>query len=306
MLYILEAFISSVVPVASIFFLGLWMGRKNIFNLLDASLFFKFVGQIAVPAIIFSILLTTDFSQLDLNLIWFYLIIELLIYGFGFLVSRFIFRLDIIFSILIGMACSFSNHVLFVLPISVFIFDNAATLPIRGAISIDCFVLTLSTLWLDVVSAKRDGKAVNFKSYLKNPLVISLFICSPFVFGIVKSPVVFSRLAEFIAVSAAPLALFASGILLSEKVSMRGVKIAWFIAGAKTILYPIVAFLVLLKLAGYSFESARTILMVAVAPVGLMPMTFASKYKAETSAIALSMLWTFIVSLVLIPLVAGL
>jgi hypothetical protein len=46
-------------------------------------------------------------------------------------------------------------------------------------------------------------------------------------------------------------------------------------------------------------------LMVAVAPVGLMPMTFASKYKAETSAIALSMLWTFIVSLLLIPLVAG-
>jgi predicted permease len=86
---------------------------------------------------------------------------------------------------------------------------------------------------------------------------------------------------------------------------MRGVKIAWFIAGAKTILYPIVSFLVLIKLAGYTFESARTILMVAVAPVGLMPMTFASKYKAETSAIALSMLWTFIVSLLLIPLVAG-
>ena len=87
---------------------------------------------------------------------------------------------------------------------------------------------------------------------------------------------------------------------------MRGVKSAWFVAGAKTILYRIVAFLVLLKLAGYSFESVRTILMVAVAPVGLMPMTFASKYKVETSAIALSMLWTFIVSLVLIPLVAGL
>ena len=130
-------FVNSVLPVASIFFIGLWMGRKNIFQLSDASLFFRFVGQIAVPAIIFSILLSTDFSSLDLNLIWLYLLAEFLVYGLGFFIARFLFRLNIAHAILIGMACSFSYHVLFVLPISSFFFDPIATLPIRGAIAID-------------------------------------------------------------------------------------------------------------------------------------------------------------------------
>ena len=220
-------FFNSVLPVASIFFIGLWMGRKNIFRLSDASLFFRFVGQIAVPAIIFSILLSTDFSNLDLNLIWFYLLVEFLIYGFGFSIARFTFKLDTAYSILIGMACSFSNHVLFVLPISNFIFDPITTLPIRGAIAIDCVSLSLSTVWLDVVISSRNGKPLKLLTHLKNPLIISLLTCSPFVFGIIKSPIIFMRLADFIALSAAPLALFASGILLSEKVSLAGLKIAF-------------------------------------------------------------------------------
>ena len=297
-------FVNSVLPVASIFFIGLWMGRKNMFQLADASLFFRFVGQIAVPAIIFSILLSTDFSSLDFNLILIYLLAEFLVYGLGFFIARFTFKLDTTYAILIGMACSFSNHVLFVLPISNFIFDPITTLPIRGAIAIDCLSLTLSTVWLDVVNSSRSGKPFRLLTHSKNPLIISLLICSPFVLGIINSPVIFMRLADFIALSAAPLALFASGILLSEKVSLAGLKIAFFITCIKAIVYPLVSFFILVKLMNYPFDSARTILMVAAAPVGLMPMTFASRYKVETSPIALSMLWTFFISLILIPMIA--
>ena len=297
-------FVNSVLPVASIFFIGLWMGRKNMFQLADASLFFRFVGQIAVPAIIFSILLSTDFTSLDLNLILLYLLAEFLVYGLGFFIARFTFRLDTTYAILIGMACPFSNHVLFVLPISNFIFDPITTLPIRGAIAIDCLSLTFSTVWLDVVNSSRSGKPFRLLTHSKNPLIISLLICSPFVLGIINSPVIFMRLADFIALSAAPLALFASGILLSEKVSLTGLKIAFFITCIKSIVYPLVSFFILIKFLNYPFDSARTILMVAAAPVGLMPMTFASRYKVETSPIALSMLWTFFISLILIPMIA--
>ena len=297
-------FVNSVLPVASIFFIGLWMGRKNMFQLADASLFFRFVGQIAVPAIIFSILLSTDFTRLDLNLILLYLLAEFLVYGLGFFIARFTFRLDTTYAILIGMACSFSNHVLFVLPISNFIFDPITTLPIRGAIAIDCLSLTFSTVWLDVVNSSRSGKPFRLLTHSKNPLIMSLLICSPFVLGIINSPVIFMRLADFIALSAAPLALFASGILLSEKVSLTGLKIAFFITCIKSIVYPLVSFFILVKLMNYPFDIARTILMVAAAPVGLMPMTFASRYKVETSPIALSMLWTFFISLILIPMIA--
>ena len=111
-------FLNSVLPVASIFFIGLWMGRKEYLSTVRRLFIFRFVGQIAVPAIIFSILLSTpDFSNLDLNLIWLYLLAEFFVYGLGFSIAHFAFRLNIAHAILIGMACSFSNHVLFVLPL---------------------------------------------------------------------------------------------------------------------------------------------------------------------------------------------
>ena len=61
--------------------------------------------------------------------------------------------------------------------------------------------------------------------------------------------------------------------------------------------------IVILILGGHLIENSRTTLMVAAAPVGLMAFTFAPKYGVSTEAIALSILWTFIASLFLIPLV---
>ncbi|MGC6536605.1 MAG: AEC family transporter [Candidatus Puniceispirillaceae bacterium] len=302
---IFETFLTSVLPVGALFFLGLWMGRRHVFQLQDATLFFKFVGQIAVPAIIISILISTDFTNSDITLIWLYLLVEFLIYGLGFMVAFFLFRLPVIYAVLIGMACSFSNHVLFVLPISDFIFDVSATLPLRGAIAIDTLSLTFSAILLDVIRAKQKGQSAQLITHLKHPLLLCLIIGAPFVIGVLRAPVPMIRMADFIAATAAPLALFASGILLSQKVSAQGVKIAAMITIIKMAIFPALAVVIILQISGYSLDEARTILMVAAAPVGLMPMTFASRYQVETASIALSMLLSFILSLIALPIIAS-
>jgi len=71
----------------------------------------------------------------------------------------------------------------------------------------------------------------------------------------------------------------------------------------RLIVHPLFAIVTILILVGHLIEDSRTTLMVAVAPVGLMAFTFAPKYEVRVEAIALSILWTFIASIFLVPLV---
>ena len=71
----------------------------------------------------------------------------------------------------------------------------------------------------------------------------------------------------------------------------------------RLVVHPLVAFIIIILTGGYEVDSARTTLMVAAAPVGLMAFTFAPKYKVRSEAIAISIFWTLIGSLFLIPFV---
>ena len=84
---------------------------------------------------------------------------------------------------------------------------------------------------------------------------------------------------------------------------MDQLKIGVFITFLRLVVHPIFAIVIILILGEHLIEDSRTTLMVAAAPVGLMAFTFAPKYGVSTEAIALSILWTFIASLFLIPLV---
>ena len=56
---------------------------------------------------------------------------------------------------------------------------------------------------------------------------------------------------------------------------------------------------------GHVLEAARTSLLVAVSPVGIMA-DFASRYGGERDAIALSILWSFVLSVLAIPILLAL
>ena len=74
------------------------------------------------------------------------------------------------------------------------------------------------------------------------------------------------------------------------------------ITGLKMLLHPILGVLIIIFAGGYAIEAARTTLMVTVAPVGVMALTFASRYGGKTDAIAQSILWSFCLSVILIPI----
>ena len=81
-------------------------------------------------------------------------------------------------------------------------------------------------------------------------------------------------------------------------------KLAALITGLKMLLHPLLGFMIIIYFGGYAMEVARTTLMVTAAPCGIMALTYASRYGGETQAIAQAILWSFVLSVLFIPVLA--
>ena len=303
---ILNNFLSSVFPVALMFFLGFWLARRGVFTGTEAEAILKFIARLAAPAILVSILVTSDFGAADLSLVGLYLLGEVILYATTALIGVWLFRLDFKNAILVGIGASFSNHVMFAYPIAQFAFPAEMTLPVRGIIAFDIIIFALSIVLLDINAGAGRGVAAAVIRQARNPLLLAL------VFGLlvnlapVEPPLALVRGAGFIADTAAPCGLFAAGVLLAAPLDRSHIRLAGYITGMKMLVHPLLAAGLILVLGGYALDTARTSLLVAVSPVGIMALTFASRYGGEKDAIALSILWSFVLSVLAIPVLLAL
>jgi predicted permease len=288
------------------FFLGFWLARRNIFTGDEAAAILKLIARIAAPAILVSILVTSDFGAADLKLVGLYLLGEVLLYATTSLIGIFLFRLDFKNAILVGLAASFSNHVMFAYPIAQFAFPVEMTLPVRGIIAFDIILFALSIVILDIHAGAGRGALAAVMRQARNPLLVALVFGLAVNLAPVTAPLALVRTAGFIADTAAPCGLFAAGVLLAAPLDRSHMRLAGFITGMKILVHPLLAAGLILWWGGYALEAARTSLLVAVSPVGIMALTFASRYGAGTDAIASSILWSFLLSVLAIPVLLAL
>jgi predicted permease len=303
---ILNNFLSSVFPVALMFFLGFWLARRGVFDGGEAAAILKFIARIAAPAILVSILVTSDFGAADLTLVGLYLLGEVLLYVVTALIGVWLFRLDFKNAILVGIAASFSNHVMYAYPIAQFAFPAEMTLPVRSIIAFDIIIFALSIVLLDVNAGAARGIGSALVRQLHNPLLLALIFGLAVNLAPVTPPLALVRGAGFIADTAAPCGLFAAGVLLAAPFDRSHIRLAGFITGMKMLVHPLLAAWLILLWGGYALEAARTSLLVAVSPVGIMALTFANRYGGETDSIALSILWSFVLSVLAIPVLLAL
>ena len=49
-------------------------------------------------------------------------------------------------------------------------------------------------------------------------------------------------------------------------------------------------------------DPARTTMLVMASPVGVMALTFANRYDGESGAIAMAILWSMVISVLIVPM----
>ena len=295
----------STLPLFGLVLIGYISGKFKLLNQSDSRVFLKLIGLIIVPALGIKIIGNFRYDFINWNLYFLYFLNQGIIYFLGFYITKKLFKRNNPESIIIGMTSSFSNHLFFVYPIALFEFDSRDIVPIETIIAVDFITVGLSVCALDFTTQKIFHIKNVLIKQLKNPALIGLFLGVLVFFTDLNLPLSVERLVNFICDSSTPCALISMGILLSYDTDKTQLNLSILITILKIILFPILLY-VFLMLINYDLDISRTTMMVAAAPIGAMGLVFGSIYNVTTDAVVRAGVFSYVLALLSIPLVATL
>ena len=173
----IKVLLDGVLPIFAIVVIGYAMGRQDIFNKNSAAVINKFVLLVAIPALGLHLIANAPFSEFDWRMVIGFFLSELAIYVLGASAAHFLFKCNFKESILLGLAASFGNHLLYVLPIAISLFGEDATLAFVAIIAVDSILIFGSTIILmELISEENISWPSIFRKILLNPPLMSMVL----------------------------------------------------------------------------------------------------------------------------------
>ena len=283
--------------------LGFVMGRMKCVSHAEAAAVNRIAFLILQPALIFPLVNSVDLSNFYFDAIALYAIGQAFIFMFALAVGVFLLKCALAEAWLLAMATVFVNSLLYIWPISSLIYGNDGNLPITAIVVWDAtFTFAFFIITTDLIVNKGQSATQSFARLLKNPVLITIFLglCTNF-FGIIASEPILVA-AKFAGAGAAPLTLFALGVILSGHKIFPTKKVT-VISFIKLCLLP-VAIALLLQLGNRPIIWNDLLLLNAAGPSGAMAFALAMLYKVRTDTIAPVIIWTSILTLVLLAWLA--
>ena len=283
--------------------LGFVMGRIKFVSHAEAAAVNRIAFLILQPALIFPLVNSVDLSNFYFDAIALYAIGQAFIFMFALAVGVFLLKCALAEAWLLAMATVFVNSLLYIWPISSLIYGNDGNLPITAVVVWDAtFTFAFFIITTDLIVNKGQSATQSFARLLKNPVLITIFLglCTNF-FGIIASEPILVA-AKFAGAGAAPLTLFALGVILSGHKIFPTKKVT-VISFIKLCLLP-VAIALLLQLGNRPIIWNDLLLLNAAGPSGAMAFALAMLYKVRTDTIAPVIIWTSILTLVLLAWLA--
>lgn len=304
MIPMLDALLNAVLPIFAVVAIGYAMARGGMVDGEVARHVNRFVFVLAVPILLFRLVGTAPLGAFDWSVLLAYLLAEIAVYVAGFAVARFLCRVGIAESVLIGMTAAFANHVFFVLPIAENLLGAQAAVPIAAIVAVDAVVFYGGTVVvMDLLVGRGEGRSLlaTFAAIGRNPQVIALaaglaanLAGLPFFAGL-------DLFTGFVGAAAAPAALFTLGIILATP---RG-PVPWTAATSAAVLrlvgMPAITLVLLSAFSAAPAWSAPAIL-VAAGPCGAMPLVIGLQYRVPVDRIVRAILLSTIASLASLPL----
>ncbi len=292
----LQSLADPILPIFAVLMVGFVLCKQHVVDAAHATQINRFVFFIGTPALVFAIIVRTPLDDLNVPVLASYFFAECVIYAAIAIVSRSVFRLSLAESLLLGMTAVFSNHVFFVRPIAILALGNEAASPIAGIILIDLIVFCGTVMLVEAATSQDKGIAPALKKLSRNPFVYAPALGIPAWWVGDSLPSGIMTFADFAGGAAAPVSMFALGVVLAT-INLRPVGILVFVVvGAKLCLHPGLVFLL-----SASFESDTAWsyigILVAAGPCGAMPFVIALQYGVETKRIAIAVLFSTVLSL---------
>ena len=292
----------NILPVFAVLALGFLMGRGGKATEDEARAANRLAFMVFQPALIFPLIANLDFASFDPLALAIYAVAEILAFGMGYFVARKIFHREHLESFLLGMAVVFVNSLLYIWPISFLIYGEAASLPITALVAWDASVsFAFFIISMELMAGnKATGNAV--KRVTTNPVLIAIVLGVVVNLAGIPVPEPLETAFHFAGAAAAPLTLLALGIILSgSKLAPTGPIIG--ISALKLLVFPALVWAGL-TMASTQSHWADLFILNAAGPSGMMAFALAMLYGVRNDVIAPVIIWTSILSLFSLALLA--
>ena len=292
-----EILAHDILPVFSIMVLGFLLGRISIVSYLEAKTLNRIAFLILQPALIFPLVNRVKLNEFYFESIALYGLAQAFVFAFVLILGLFIFRCTLIESWLLAMAAVFVNSLLYILPVSSLIYGVDGNIPIRAIVVWDAtFTFAFFIITTDLLANEKASLLNAFYRLLKNPVLLSIFIAlSTNILGL-SAPQPILVACSFVGAAAAPLTLFALGVILSSHKMWPTIRITT-ISAVKLLILPIVVG-IFLNFTDTSLIWNDLLLLNAAGPSGAMAFALAMLYNVRTDTIAPVIIWTSLLSLV--------
>ena len=292
-----------ILPIFAIMAFGFVLGRVRWISVEEARVINRFTLTVLLPVFLFDVAGRTDVEKFNLLPIATYLAAECAVFILGFAVAFYALRREAAEAVLLGMSGVVANNAFYVLPIALQLYGPEGAQPFVAITAVDGLVgFSAVILALGVI---RDGKlsfASLGRAIMRSPIILALMAGLGFAASGLALPPPLVTFVKFNGAAAAPVALFALGVVLSQTVFKAEPAVALFV-GVKILLFPICVWLALQAVA-YTAPDAPIYVLSAAGPSVAMSFSLALLYNVKTDTIAQIMVWTGLFSLVSIVVLA--
>ncbi|MGI9493986.1 MAG: AEC family transporter [Geminicoccaceae bacterium] len=294
----LDIILHSVIPLFSVIFVGFFAGKARLMDQHAVRTLVSFVFNIAMPALLFRMMATTDIRAIeDWPIIGAYLLAQAPVFIAGMLIGRWVFRQPFAEMTIQGFGSSFSNGVILALPLALSLFGDRGGVPALLIIMLDILLFSIVTLLLEMAVLQQRGRSDRrllkvvrdiVLSVLGHPLILASVL--GIIWGVSGAalPGVVEKTLALTGQAGPPAGLFALGASLSlRKVEGKLWPVSMMV-GLKLAIHPILAWVVVTQLFDFDPIYVSVAILFAACPVGANTYVFAEQYESgiETSATA--------------------
>ncbi|WP_417270444.1 AEC family transporter [Celeribacter sp.] len=293
-----------ILPVFSMLALGFVLGRLGKVSFDEARAVNRVAFIVLQPALIFPLIAALSIAEFDFRTMALYALCQAVLFVVSYLVALHVFKRDHLEAWLLGMTVIFVNSLLYILPISILIYgEGGGSLPIKAIVAWDtAFSFAFFIITTDVMAGGTSAVA-SLKRISLNPVLLAIVIGIVVNVANISVPVPLLTAMHFAGPAAAPLTLFALGVILSGH-SLLPSPTVTAMSALKLFGFPLAVFAALTAFPAVTEQWHTLFILGAAGPSGAMAFSLAMLHGIRTDAIAPVIIWTSILSVVSLAVLA--
>lgn len=286
-----------ILPIFAITAFGFILGRLDWTSTHEARIINRFTLTVLLPIFLFGVTTKIDITQFNPLPLMTYFLVEFGVWALGFLVAFYGLKREPKEAVLLGMTGVIANNAFYVLPISLHFQGAEGSLPLLAVTALDGIIsFSIAILVLNILQEGKVSWRILALGIVRSPIILALILG----FGIAASgfalPAALTTFITFNGAAAAPIALFALGVVLSQTVFRAEPTVVLF-TSVKILLFPACVWLAL-YLVSYRATDAQIYVLSAAGPSVAMSFSLALLYDIKTDTLAQILVWSSLLSLI--------